>query len=51
MNPNFPFFTNHEFIAIKGYKMCVQHPYKKTHYIFHVKTPTPMKIPKFHMNI
>ena len=39
MNPNFSFFTNHAFFAIKGVKTCVQHPYKKPITYFTSKHP------------
>ena len=45
MNPNFSFFTNHVFFAIKGVKTCVQHPYKKPITYFTSKHPHPWKSP------
>jgi len=49
MNPNFPFSQIMRSLQFSARKRVYNIHTKKTHYIFHAKTPTPMKIPKFHM--
>ena len=52
MNPNFSFYTNHAFFAIKGVKTCVQHSYKKpiTYSRQNTHTHENPQIQYYHMN-